>query len=59
MARRQRHGGLLYPNFVETVPRDSPMYWARFIAGILYIAGILLMAWNLITTARARCSGRW
>jgi cytochrome c oxidase cbb3-type subunit I/II len=29
------------------------MYWARFIAGLLYIAGILLMAWNLVKTARS------
>jgi cytochrome c oxidase cbb3-type subunit I/II len=46
-------GGLLYPNFVETYLAIRPMYWARLIAGILYIAGILLMAWNLIKTARS------
>jgi cytochrome c oxidase cbb3-type subunit I/II len=46
-------GGLLYPNFVETYLAIQPMYWARFVAGLLYIAGILLMAWNLIATARA------
>jgi cytochrome c oxidase cbb3-type subunit I/II len=46
-------GGLLYPNFVETYLAIQPMYWARFIAGILYIAGILLMAWNLVKTARS------
>ena len=46
-------GGLLYPNFVETYLAIRPMYWARLISGILYIAGILLMAWNLIKTARS------
>ena len=46
-------GGLLYPNFVETYLAIRPMYWARFIAGLLYIAGILLMAWNLVQTARS------
>jgi cytochrome c oxidase cbb3-type subunit I/II len=46
-------GGLLYPNFVETYLAIRPMYWARLIAGLLYIAGILLMAWNLIKTARS------
>ncbi len=46
-------GGLLYPNFVETYLAIRPMYWARFIAGILYITGILLMAWNLVLTARS------
>jgi len=46
-------GGLLYPNFVETYLAIRPMYWARFIAGLLYITGILLMAWNLVQTARS------
>ena len=46
-------GGLLYPNFVETYLAIRPMYWARLISGILYISGILLMAWNLIKTARS------
>jgi cytochrome c oxidase cbb3-type subunit I/II len=46
-------GGLLYPNFVETYLAIRPMYWARLIGGILYITGILLMAWNLIKTARS------
>ena len=46
-------GGLLYPNFVETYLAIRPMYWARLISGLLYIAGILLMAWNLIKTARS------
>jgi cytochrome c oxidase cbb3-type subunit I/II len=46
-------GGLLYPNFVETYLAIRPMYWARFISGILYFAGIILMAWNLIATAKS------
>ncbi len=46
-------GGLLYPNFVETYLAIRPMYWARLIAGLLYFAGIVLMAWNLIATARS------
>jgi len=46
-------GGLLYPNFVETYLAIRPMYWARLVAGLLYIAGILLMAWNLVKTARS------
>ena len=46
-------GGLLYPNFVETYLAIRPMYWARLVSGLLYIAGILLMAWNLIKTARS------
>jgi cytochrome c oxidase cbb3-type subunit I/II len=46
-------GGLLYPNFVETYLAIRPMYWARLISGLLYFSGILLMAWNLIATARS------
>ncbi len=46
-------GGLLYPNFVETYLAIRPMYWARLISGLLYFAGIVLMAWNLIATARS------
>ncbi len=46
-------GGLLYPSFVETYLAIRPMYWARLICGLLYFAGILLMAWNLIATARS------
>jgi cytochrome c oxidase cbb3-type subunit I/II len=46
-------GGLLYPNFVETLLAIRPMYWARLAGGLLYFTGIILMAWNLITTARS------
>ncbi len=46
-------GGLLYPSFVETYLAIRPMYWARLISGLLYFSGILLMAWNLIATARS------
>ena len=46
-------GGLLYPNFVETYLAIRPMYWARLVSGLLYFSGILLMAWNLIATARS------
>ena len=44
-------GGLLYPNFVETLIAITPMYWARLTGGLLYLAGMLLMTWNLIKTA--------
>ncbi|MCS6856670.1 MAG: cytochrome-c oxidase, cbb3-type subunit I [Sandaracinaceae bacterium] len=45
-------GGLLYPNFVETVIAIIPMYWVRLIAGLLYLSGFVLMAWNLWMTAK-------
>ena len=46
-------GGLLYPNFVETLLAIKPMYWARLTGGLLYLGGFLLMAWNLIKTAKS------
>jgi cytochrome c oxidase cbb3-type subunit I/II len=46
-------GGLLYPSFVETVVALQPMYWMRLIGGSLYLVGFVLLAWNLVKTARA------
>ena len=46
-------GGLLYPNFVETLLAIKPMYWARLTGGLLYFGGFILMAWNLIKTAKS------
>jgi cytochrome c oxidase cbb3-type subunit I/II len=46
-------GALLYPNFVETVNAIKPMYWMRLIGGLLYLVGMLLMAYNLGRTALA------
>lgn len=44
-------GFLLYPNFLETVTQIVPMYMLRAFGGILYLAGTLLMAYNLYKTA--------
>jgi cytochrome c oxidase cbb3-type subunit I/II len=46
-------GGLTYPAFVETVKALRPMYYTRLVGGTLYLAGMCLMAWNLLMTARA------
>jgi cytochrome c oxidase cbb3-type subunit I/II len=46
-------GGLQYTNFVETVIAILPMYWMRLAGGTLYFLGMVLMAWNLIVTARS------
>jgi cytochrome c oxidase cbb3-type subunit I/II len=45
-------GGLLYPNFVETLLAIKPMYWMRLVGGTLYLAGFILMAYNLWRTAQ-------
>jgi cytochrome c oxidase cbb3-type subunit I/II len=46
-------GGLLYATFVETLVAILPMYWMRLIGGTLYLVGFLLMAYNLVATARS------
>ena len=46
-------GALQYPNFVETLIAIRPMYWVRLAGGTLYLLGFLLMAYNLLMTARA------
>jgi cytochrome c oxidase cbb3-type subunit I/II len=44
-------GGLVYPNFIETVNAIMPMYWMRLVGGAMYLTGMLLMAYNLGRTA--------
>src|SRR5688572_2966982 len=46
-------GGLMYPNFVETLIAIRPMYWVRLAGGTLYLVGMILMAYNLARTALA------
>ena len=45
-------GALEIPSFLDTVLAIRPMYIARAVGGTLYLVGFLLMAWNLIMTAR-------
>lgn len=44
------NGRLVYPDFVETVTRIVPLYWVRAIGGTLFLAGFLVMCWNLYKT---------
>ena len=46
-------GGLTYPAFVETLLAIRPMYYTRALGGTMYLAGMVLMTWNLWKTARA------
>ncbi|RVU02842.1 cytochrome-c oxidase, cbb3-type subunit I [Mucilaginibacter limnophilus] len=43
-------GLLKYPNFLESISRILPMYVMRSIGGTLYLAGVIVMAWNLAKT---------
>jgi cytochrome c oxidase cbb3-type subunit I/II len=44
-------GMLKYPNFLETSTKIIPLYAARGIGGTLYLAGFLIMLYNLAKTA--------
>ena len=45
-------GKLVYPDFVETVVRIIPLYWARAVGGLLYLTGFLIMGWNIFKTCQ-------
>jgi cytochrome c oxidase cbb3-type subunit I/II len=45
-------GQLRYPNFTEIVNQLQPFYMMRLAGGLLYLAGVLMMAWNFVLTAR-------
>jgi cytochrome c oxidase cbb3-type subunit I/II len=47
-------GNLAYPDFVETVNAIVPMWWTRVGGGVLYIAGVFLMAVNYFMTWKSR-----
>ena len=46
-------GKLMYPDFIETVQRIIPLYWARAIGGLLFIVGFLIMAYNIYKTIQS------
>ncbi|HEY8401467.1 MAG TPA: cytochrome-c oxidase, cbb3-type subunit I [Cytophagaceae bacterium] len=46
-------GFLAYPNFLETVTQIKTMYALRALGGALYLAGVIVMTYNLILTAKA------
>ena len=45
-------GSLTY-TFVESVKATYPFYVVRFLGGVLYLGGMVLMAWNVAMTALA------
>ncbi len=45
-------GVLQYPNFLETVLQIKPMFHIRAVGGVLYLSGVMMMAYNLIRTAK-------
>ena len=52
MSRGIDQGGQLqYPVFLDIAVAMEPFYWMRFAGGLLYLAGAVLLAWNLFRTA--------
>ena len=51
-------GQLKYPNFVDIVHQLAPFYWLRLLGGVLYLSGVLMMAWNLFSTMRGSAGVR-
>ena len=45
-------GTLQYPNFLETVIQIVPFWMIRAFGGTLYLAGVVVMIYNLVKTAR-------
>ncbi|HEY1059711.1 MAG TPA: cytochrome-c oxidase, cbb3-type subunit I [Limnobacter sp.] len=45
--------GTLTYSFVESVKATYPYYVVRFLGGVLYVTGMLVMAWNVWMTIRA------
>jgi cytochrome c oxidase cbb3-type subunit 1 len=44
--------GTLVYSFVESVKATFPFYVIRLAGGLLYLTGMLLMAWNVVMTIR-------
>ena len=44
--------GTLVYSFDESVKATYPFYVIRLLGGLLYLSGMLLMAWNVVMTVR-------
>ena len=53
MWRALNADGTLVYTFVEGVKATWPFYLVRLIGGLLYLAGMLVMAWNVVMTVRS------
>lgn len=43
-------GRLVYPDFLETVLRITPLYWVRAVGGTLFLIGFFVQIYNLYKT---------
>jgi cytochrome c oxidase cbb3-type subunit I len=53
MWRAVNEDGTLTYTFIESVKSTYPFYVIRFAGGLLYLAGMFLMLWNMVATMRA------
>ncbi len=52
MWRAVNPDGTLVYSFVESVKATYPYYVVRLMGGLLYLSGMLIMAWNVVMTVR-------
>ena len=52
MWRAVNPDGTLVYSFVESVKATYPFYVIRLGGGLLYLGGMLIMAWNVVLTVR-------
>jgi cytochrome c oxidase cbb3-type subunit 1 len=50
MWRAVNEDGTLTYTFIESVKATYPFYWIRLLGGLMYLAGMCLMAWNMVKT---------
>jgi cytochrome c oxidase cbb3-type subunit 1 len=53
MCRGVNPDGTLTYTFVESVKATFPFFLLRLIGGLLYLAGMLIMLWNVLKTVTA------
>ncbi|MEP7298707.1 MAG: cytochrome-c oxidase, cbb3-type subunit I [Burkholderiales bacterium] len=53
MWRALNADGTLVYTFVESVKATWPFYVVRLVGGLLYLSGMLVMAWNVVMTVRS------
>jgi cytochrome c oxidase cbb3-type subunit 1 len=53
MWRAVNEDGTLTYTFIESIKATYPFYTIRFLGGLLYLAGICIMGWNVYKTVRA------
>ena len=53
MWRAVNPDGTLVYSFVESVKATYPFYVVRLLGGVLFLAGMLVMVWNVVMTVRS------